>query len=255
MNIINSYRYSEGFSPADISGLSLWLDADDASTVLDNTVSGSPVTDGNLISRWDDKSTNANYCTQGNTLKKLTKQSAQVNGRDVIECDGTNKYMISNSNISINQTSNKTIFTCGQPTTANDLTDGSCWSFPQSSQTGSGGHVTFEPAYRCNSVTWLGSETISLTSPHIVTVQQSGSGTIFNIVDIWLDGSAVTRSGGIDGNLVNQNNTYMIGKIGDEANTNFLFEGYICEIIVYDSALSTADRQAVESYLTNKWGV
>jgi len=46
-----------------------------------------------------------------------------------------------------------------------------------------------------------------------------------------------------------------LGRIGSQDNTNFLFDGYICEILVYDSELSTADRQAVEAYLTYKWGV
>jgi hypothetical protein len=29
----------------------------------------------------------------------------------------------------------------------------------------------------------------------------------------------------------------------------------VAEIIVYNSALSTSDRQSVESYLSTKWGI
>lgn len=132
MNILNPYRFSavSGFLPTDISGLHLWLDADDSSTLLDNTTGGSPVGDGGNIARWNDKATNNNYCLQSNIIKQLTKQEGVVNGRDAIECDGTDKYLVSTNNIGINQTSAKTIFTCARPTTANDLTDGSCWAFP-----------------------------------------------------------------------------------------------------------------------------
>jgi hypothetical protein len=31
--------------------------------------------------------------------------------------------------------------------------------------------------------------------------------------------------------------------------------GDICEIIIYNSALSDANRAAVESYLISKWGI
>jgi hypothetical protein len=32
-------------------------------------------------------------------------------------------------------------------------------------------------------------------------------------------------------------------------------EGDIAEVIAYDSALSDSDRQAVEAYLADKWGL
>jgi hypothetical protein len=35
----------------------------------------------------------------------------------------------------------------------------------------------------------------------------------------------------------------------------FALVGDICEIIIYNSALSDTDRAAVESYLMSKWGI
>jgi hypothetical protein len=32
-------------------------------------------------------------------------------------------------------------------------------------------------------------------------------------------------------------------------------DGYACELLIYSSSVSTADRNAIESYLGNKWGV
>lgn len=56
----NNSRRGASFRPTDISGLALWLDAADASTL---TVDGS-----NLASEWRDKSGNARHMTQASTL-------------------------------------------------------------------------------------------------------------------------------------------------------------------------------------------
>ena len=39
------------------------------------------------------------------------------------------------------------------------------------------------------------------------------------------------------------------------ANPAVYFNGYICELILYSSALSDTDRAAVEAYLLGKWGI
>ena len=43
--------------------------------------------------------------------------------------------------------------------------------------------------------------------------------------------------------------------IGQAAGSSFNLDGDICEIIIYDSALSDTDREAVEDYLMTKWGI
>jgi hypothetical protein len=43
--------------------------------------------------------------------------------------------------------------------------------------------------------------------------------------------------------------------IGREKTSDFQFQGYIMEIIFYNSYLSTTDRQKVEGYLAWKWGL
>jgi hypothetical protein len=53
------------FTPATISGLQLWLDAADSSTLFDATAGGSLVTtDGSAVARWADKSGNNRHATQ-----------------------------------------------------------------------------------------------------------------------------------------------------------------------------------------------
>ena len=44
--------------------------------------------------------------------------------------------------------------------------------------------------------------------------------------------------------------------IGTQPNTNDgMWCGYVSEVLIYNSALSTANRQAVESYLATKWSI
>lgn len=56
----------------------------------------------------------------------------------------------------------------------------------------------------------------------------------------------------------NVSNASAINSFGIGAtNLSYTTEGaysWVCEIIVYNSALSTTDRQSVENYIKSKWG-
>ena len=42
---------------------------------------------------------------------------------------------------------------------------------------------------------------------------------------------------------------------GYEYSVNQYFNGYIAEVIIYDSALNNSDRSFVENYLMTKWNI
>lgn len=69
------------FTPTSISGLALWLDASDASSV---TLDGS-----NNVSQWNDKSGNGKHATQATTTKRPSYQTAVQNGLNACRYDGT----------------------------------------------------------------------------------------------------------------------------------------------------------------------
>ena len=81
--VINPYRFGSTFSPADISGLQLWLDA--TTGLYDATTGGSPVTtDGSAVARWEDQSSNANHATQGTVNDRPLYRT----NHDSLEFDG-----------------------------------------------------------------------------------------------------------------------------------------------------------------------
>ena len=65
------------FSPTDIPGLALWLDASDAATI---TLDGS-----NNVSQWNDKSGNARHVTQATVMNRPTPSTATLNGLTAIK--------------------------------------------------------------------------------------------------------------------------------------------------------------------------
>jgi hypothetical protein len=73
----------EAFSPDDISGLVLWLDAD--------AIEG--LNDGDPVTTWEDQSGNNNDATQSSASAKPTYQTNELNGKPIVRWDGTDDYM------------------------------------------------------------------------------------------------------------------------------------------------------------------
>lgn len=255
MNIINSYRFAAGgiTDPTDIAGLDLWLDASDNSTVLDAT--DTAASDDEAVKTWQDKSPNANHAVQSTAAEQPIRRAAEVNGLDALDFDGINDSMVGTSDLTPRQTDAKTAFVVCAPDVNGSL-DYIFNLYDANGQTaGSTGGITGEVAYRINQRTWISFTPCSITSANIISMTQAASGNLHAAVSMWLDGASVTREDGIDGAFVDRACTYVVGAAYDNASDSFGFNGRLCEIIVYDSELSTANRQAVETYLADKWGI
>lgn len=242
--------FTQGFKPSDIAGLDLWLDASDNSTVLDS--SSNPAGDNVAVQTWQDKSGNSNHATQSNVSRQPFRRASEINGLDAIDFLGSPNFMDGTSDITPRQSEPKTFFFVCKPDTGTGLTNGGevANMYLAAGDTGSGGNITCEISYRTNTRTWISSTPCSTSDANIITLTQSGSGNLHSVVSMWLNGASVTRTSGTDGLLVNKVGGYRIGASYD---INFDFDGRICEVLVYDSELSTANRQSVESYLEKKW--
>jgi len=270
--IINPYRFAAGgiTDPSDITGLALWFDASDSTTLSDTHTlgAGSTPANGSEVKRWDDKAEIlADYdFQQATTANAPIYRTAQINGLDVIEFDGATEWMVNNNNwhAIAPQTEGKTVFIVCEPQTGTGVSDGgSVMNLYDAENTGEAGLITCELAYRTNARTWVSTDNCTTNQPNIITLRQENQGVLVDnnlqtVVSMWLNGASVTNDvTSTDGLPVNQTTSTVNMVIGSNTNaaSGLWFDGYVCEIVMYDPPLSATDRAAVEAYLANKWGI
>jgi len=226
---IASASYS---TPKTISGLSLWLDgADPAGT-------GIPPSNGATITSWVDKSLSGNSATPTGTITATT-----MNGLTAINFSGS-AYLT--SPFTSGAASPFTIFVVEtQAITA-------CPVYTTSTSTGASGLFL---NYGGTDYADIGSNFVTRTSginlnqtyllSIVSTSVNGGTTTVYNNGSSYLTG---TTTGAFSWT------TLLIGKRNYGAGQE-TFSGKMAEFIVYNSALTTTQRQSIEAYLSAKWGV
>ncbi|MFC1659796.1 hypothetical protein ACFL0U_04490, partial [Pseudomonadota bacterium] len=220
------------------TGMTLWLDAEDIDGDGDTTDNPS---NGSNISTWSDKSGSGNDASQGNaTYQPLFVENVK-NNRSVIRY--SLDYMTSSLNM--NSYSNITILavyrmdgsisttTClfGQDDGGYDRTFYTYLSGDAKLGTGNGGVITisdFSPQD-----TW-----------YLFTVIYNDASSVVYKGDVLSESFTALAPSGTD-----------YTAIGAAATDLFNFQGDLAEVIMYDRAVSDTERQEVEAYLQNKWGI
>jgi hypothetical protein len=244
--------------PTQISDCILWLDADDAETV---------VTSGANITNWLDKSGKGNHAEDHGATEYPQYDSSRINGRRVVN-------FVATSN------------------TAGDVLKG---AFASGSQPFSGSGTTMITVIRQNS--FVGTEYAAWfeAAQGAFASGSYGNRVIFNMfgsaygsggsadkvrmandVGTTSWGKRIENNAAVMGVYTNDSSTtktYFNGEFignhgedkGDDARTYYClgddmtsddhFNGYICEIIIYNKVLSDAERQSVEYYLSRKWAI
>ncbi len=215
----------------------LWLDAADRTTVT-----------GNPVTTWTDKSGVGNNATAtvGPTL-------GTYNGFPVLSFNGTSQRMTSANTV---PTNNHTLIAVHRPAVINGNFQGNTSLFryqisdyivfPYMNGLIPRGYITNYGAAAIDA----GSSTLvenSITGAFniIMAVIQSGSQQIFKNGTLQ---SSNTQTIGIVGNSTSLN-------IGSFNNASEFYQGDLGEMIVYNRALNTIERQQIEAYLAWKWGL
>ena len=242
------------FSPSNIAGLSFWLDA--TTGLFDATSGGSAVTtDGGSVARWEDQSGNSRHITQSTLASQPILKTAIQNGKNIIRFDGTND-ILRRAGAFVHAQGAATIFVVvsansgvsdrlvveGRTTTTNPL------YMPIISASA----TLFQVLYR------LDNTTIPLNN---VSFGTAFNGTGFKLVCALDSG---TNFAGFINKVTTNNQNYTRGtvtldtfSIGGWATTieRDFFPGDVAEVLIYNTALGTSDRQSVENYLYSKWGI
>jgi hypothetical protein len=231
------------------SGMALWLKADS----LD-------LADGAAVTSWKDSGPHGFEFTQSTASKQpvYIASSSNVNNMPVVDCDGTD-IMSTPFDARLN-TTDVTLFVVAWSDDDDGNAQGVLETFANSPVTRAG-HSLFIRWDSSDKWQWRGGADTTYTvvnSPsNAVVVNQAelvtgtiaggdGAGSNANF-ELFLQGVSVGSSTGAW--YVADEDPYGIGHVG-----SFELKGKIAEIIQYNRAMSTTERQQVEGYLAEKYG-
>ncbi len=208
------------------SGLALWLDAADISSLFQNSnCSSSPVTnDGDAVGCWLDKSQNGNNLTAASNNARPTFQTNEFNGNGVIRFDGNNDALdfTAITNMRTVFVVNKSNETSYQPFFGH--TSNTDWFTNDNSLVSSSASASLRNG------TWRVNKS-NISNPQLTT--QTGQYSLYSVVS----------TGNVRANHI----------ASDRKNNGRFFGGDVVEVIVYDRALSESEVENVENYLFDKW--
>jgi hypothetical protein len=229
------------FNPQSVSGCCVWLDSADPVSF-----NSGAITNGTTITSWRDKSGVGQSITVGGTP---VWNSTTLNSSPSVNL--TNGRF---SGVFSNPLSNFT-FTAFIITSLNSYPTGGypCLAF-QNTPTGSFLRVLdYAGAFRYLSFLtggFLVSTASSLTTPFLWSTTYNGSTSAF----LYYNGSNTANSTGASSPGCNAAYFYLGTEESDIPGVNS-WPGYVSEVVVYNSVLSLSQRQQVEGYLAQKWGL
>ncbi len=236
--------------PTSVNGLTLWLDADDASTIN----SGGTLVEGTIITSWDDKSSNG--LDMGSSNNPTYKPNV-LNNKAVIESTGNGAYFYSDVVSSNRFASNN---------------QGSAFQVYRAASGDSGaGRVNFW--WESGNNRFLAHFPHTNGNSYWDFGNAGGGGRIQKAnntalqYDNWVATSYI-RSPNNQGIVYVNGELFMVGTMTDLLNntgtdslkvftnsTSGVYKDQIAEMLVYNIAVADADRENIENYLMTKWGI
>ena len=223
------------FDPTTITGMTLWLKADAITGLSD----GTPLTAG-----WNDSSgLNHNFVPM---FGSPTYKTNIVNGLPVCRFNGVNQAFQNNSHTIVGS-GNYTVIVVASAASVSArqaaiFGSGVNFSTVQinrniadlNDQVNSGGYVYCSEPGGIVAGAW-----------NVITVDWAGSN-----IHLWRNGALKNTTG-----ATLSSSPGLLTTIGNNVESNLLWDGDIAEVLVYNSSLSSTDRHNVESYLSAKYGI
>jgi hypothetical protein len=233
-----------GFSPASISGIADWWDANDASTITLDT---------GAVSEWRSKAGLKTAASQSTANNRPT--TTTVNGKTAVSFDGSNDVLAFTGTSRTDETwimaAAQTADQAGQRQFMSDGANGTGFSATKASvklfEVAFGGFTEGTNRLR---VEYSGTASTPLGPAVLSCVRSAAAGGF-----VLIDGTqrASTIGGTFAGFSVSSADT--MRRFGAYSSTLFQLQGWIGEILCYSRALSQSERLKVERYLGKKWGI
>lgn len=243
------------------TGVQLWLDADDSSSLFTNTncSSGGSPGDGASIACWADKSRNGNNMISGSNP---TYSLASINGKNSVFFNSSNSFLSSTHVNGFASENSSTAFFVARTAGAvsadatlleggdADSSSGMCYTamgqlgFLHRSPWGSsGGDNAYSTA-----------NSLSYNNTFLVSAIRDGSAGTQTAWTNGTSGSVLTSLAAPAqpaGTMI-----FTLGRDGSKANgAGYNLNGNIGEVILYNRALSSTERVSIENYLKSKWSI
>ena len=226
-----------------LTNLQVWLKADNG------VVLGS----GSSVSQWTDMSGNANNATQSNSSFQPTLVTNAINSLPALSFNGTNEYLQLGSGFA-NFTAGASIFVVTYPAAL-----GSYQTWLHFGGSSSNNYLGFEATNTSGSVAtyvYNGTTGSVLTATSAITASQyqlmetvyngSNTATIYN------NGVQKAQSTSMQ---TAPNTTRTNNYVGQFGGSTHYVNGQIAEILVYNTALTSVQKAAVEAYIYGRYGI
>jgi hypothetical protein len=236
------------FSPMNIAGLVLWLDAADASTLFQADNGTTPaVADADPVGYWGDKSGNGKHAIQAVAGSRPALKLAQQNGKNVVRFDG-NSDSLSIAGVTL---SSFAIFAVMKNSTNSVLMEHSA------NASANNGHYFYSNNSGSLTVRRGGSSHNTTAGVNWgntgSTILMTGEfqGTLVNTI-LRVNGSSVGTGSGGDLTASTVTDTLYLGA---RAGSSLYLTGDYMEIVIYSPHPGAAAITTMEAYLNAKWSV
>lgn len=246
---------AKSFSPTDIAGLQLWLDA--TTGLFDATSGGSAVTtDGSAVARWEDQSGSGRHIVQAIVNDRPILKTSIQNNKNILRFDGASDYL-SRTDAFVYGAGSATVFCVVKSSAGTDR------------------RLIAEGSSTSNNPIYSPIQSYSLTATKLSSLVRDNAGTnllaqsdygiafdgTFRLVGCVDTGSNyagyINKASSSNNNYTRTTltlNRFSVGCLLRGSPVSF-FSCDLGEVIIYDSALSTLNRQSVENYLYEKWAI
>jgi hypothetical protein len=256
------------FSPADLSGLKLWLDAADTSTISLN---------GSGVSQWNDKSTNAKNFAQATAGAQPTSGVTTQNGKNVITFDGgdtlTNtdrayfKFIHDGSTCFVsavvklgNSSDPNALYTIMANNGLSSSTIGHAFYMEDRASVPANERIVFwvttsssgtQPVFNESADGELDPNNFEVVSNLI----DANDATAANRSELRVDNGAAIKNN-VQTGAPSSSNAGLDLAIGSSGNSTFYLTGAVAEIVIVEGADATAANiLKVKEYFQKKWGI